>query len=88
MIFSLLNNKKNPQLFSMHTPCVNSKNLSDYKDKKSFTLAAVTDISGKSLMVFAAVSQLHSPNPTWFLTGCRDKVGGGWETSAYVDYTS
>lgn len=63
----------------MHTPFVNSKNVSDHKDKKSFTAAAVTGISGKSLMVFAAVSQLHSPNPTWFLKGCRDKVGGGWE---------
>lgn len=72
----------------MHTPFVNSKNVSDHKDKKSFTAAAVTGISGKSLMVFAAVSQLHSPNPTWFLKGCRDKVGGGWEMSAYVDYTS
>lgn len=67
---------------------MNSKNISDDKDKKSFTLTAVTGISGKNLMVFAAVSQLHSPNPTWFLKGSGDNVGGGWETSAYVDYTS
>lgn len=70
----------------MHTPGVNSKNISD--DKRSFTLAAVTGISGKSLMFFASVSQQHSPNPTWFLKGCRDMEGGGWEMSAYVDYTS
>lgn len=72
----------------MPTPCVNSKNISDDKDKKSFTLAAVTGISGKSLMVFVAAPQLHSPNPTWFLKRSRDRVGGGWEITAYVDYTS
>lgn len=72
----------------MHTPCVHSKGISYDDEMVTFPLAAVTGTSGRSPTAFAAVSQLHSPNPTRFLEGCRQKGEGGWEVNVHVDYTS